>query len=92
MGKIFTTTSLAEKWQCSDATVRAIIKRGELNAFRAGGWRIKLEDVEKYECRTGGSDDSRDDGSSCGKKKTVAGDVTVLRPIRAMRQREKRAR
>ena len=43
---------VAERWQCSEAHVRNLYRRGELRGFRAGGklLRFKVEDVEAYEC------------------------------------------
>lgn len=48
----FTITQLAERWQCSEKTVRRKIDRGELPAHKFGGLqRIGGVDVSDYERR-----------------------------------------
>ena len=53
MSGAHTPASLAERWECSEAHVRNLIRRGELQAFKLGGklLRIRPEEVERYECR-----------------------------------------
>jgi excisionase family DNA binding protein len=34
--KAFSVSSLADRWQCSEQTIRNMIKRGELRSFRYG--------------------------------------------------------
>jgi len=39
----------AEYLNCSEKTVRNLIDRGELKAYKVGNrWRIKKEDLEEY--------------------------------------------
>lgn len=52
---VFTPAMIAERWACSERHVRNMIDRGELRAFRLGGklWRVRIADIEDYECRIG---------------------------------------
>ena len=45
-------SDVAERWQCSDRHVFALVRQGRLRAFRLGGKliRIPLEAVEEFEC------------------------------------------
>lgn len=54
MRTVFDVASLAEHWACGTDTVYALIKSGDLQAFKLGGklLRIRAEEVERYECRT----------------------------------------
>lgn len=48
----FTITQLAERWQCSDKTIRRMIDRGALPAHKFGAlWRISVVDLSDYERR-----------------------------------------
>ncbi|WP_375700128.1 excisionase family DNA-binding protein [Pseudophaeobacter sp. TrK17] len=88
----FTADTLARRWGCSGETVRAMIRNGQLPAFRVGkSYRIAAKTVEKHECATIDLDASKDAGSSSGTKMTGAGDVIALRLTRARRQRKKHA-
>lgn len=65
----YTPDTLAERWGCSANTVRNMIKRGELRAFRSGRRliRIPADVVEEIErCQTTGSDGSMAGTSSPG--------------------------
>ena len=51
----FTPETLADRWQCHHSTIRKMICRGELKAFRVGGslLRIRARVVEEFEkCNT----------------------------------------
>ena len=50
--RVFAPAMLAERWSVSTSVVRKEIRSGRLKAFQAGvrQWRIRLEDVEEYEC------------------------------------------
>ncbi|WP_406646954.1 helix-turn-helix domain-containing protein [Aliisedimentitalea scapharcae] len=89
----FTPDQLADRWGCSGETIRAMIRRGELSAFRVGGklLRIAQATVEEYECGTTESVASKDDLSSCGTKMTGDAAVTVLRHTRQKKPSEKPA-
>lgn len=65
---VFTPATLADWWGCSERQVRKMIDTGTLPAFRLGGklLRIKPEDVEAFECQTGGSPGSAENGISLG--------------------------
>jgi len=55
--RLYTPESLAERWQCSAAHVRAMIRRGELIHFRLGKLlRISAEEVAR--CESQGSSDT----------------------------------
>jgi excisionase family DNA binding protein len=47
----FSVKLLAERWSCSEAHIRNMIRRGELAAFKLGGklLRISAEEVERTE-------------------------------------------
>ena len=86
----FTPETLAERWMVSDETVRQLIKRGELRAFRVGRmFRIPADAVEEYEtCQNTASDASTGDLSSHGTRMDDAGGI-VLRHARSRKPRQK---
>jgi excisionase family DNA binding protein len=48
----FTLDTLAARWACSEGTIRKMIKRGELQAFRIGIlFRIPADEVKRIECQ-----------------------------------------
>ena len=48
--RFFTITQVAERWQCSEKTVRRLVARDELIAHRIGAQiRISLNDLRAYE-------------------------------------------
>jgi excisionase family DNA binding protein len=48
--KLYTPETLSIRWQCSAATIRSLIRRGDLLAFRLGRWlRIPVDAVEAFE-------------------------------------------
>lgn len=50
MSKPYTPVTLGERWSCNEKTIRLMIARGELPAFKAGKqWRISAETVSKWE-------------------------------------------
>lgn len=49
----FTVKRLAERWDCSESAIRAMIERGELATFPIGtALRIHASEVERIECPT----------------------------------------
>lgn len=47
----YTVDRLAERWECSAATVRALVSSGRLRAMRVGRLiRVRPEWVEEFEC------------------------------------------
>lgn len=85
MGKAFTVASLAEHWRVSTDTVYAMIHSGRLQAFRFGGklYRIRPEEVERFECQTQitPSNDFEASLPSSGATKTDATDIRLERLI-----------
>jgi excisionase family DNA binding protein len=81
----FTPTTLAVRWQCSERHIRNLIASGELPSFRLGGklLRIRAEDVEAFECQTGGSPDSGDSSPSPLSKTDGAADSRSEPAMRA---------
>lgn len=53
MTAVYSVSSLAEHWECGTDTVYALIRSGDLQAFKLGGklLRIRADEVERYECR-----------------------------------------
>ena len=64
----FTPDQLADRWQCSAETIRQMVRRGELRAFRTGRMiRIPRDAVmEHEECQSSQSDDSKGDSVPSG--------------------------
>lgn len=77
---VLTPAMLAERWDCSERHVRNMITSGELPAFRLGGklLRIRREDVEAFECQTGGSQGCGGSSASHGTNLEESGDVIDL--------------
>jgi excisionase family DNA binding protein len=47
----YTVPELSARWQCTEETVRRMIRRGDLRAFRVGRqWRVTEEAVRWIEC------------------------------------------
>lgn len=59
MSNVLSPRTLAVRWGVSERHVRNMIARGEIPSFRPGGklLRIRLTDVEAYECPNGKSND-----------------------------------
>lgn len=57
--QVYTPSTLAERWSCSERHVRNMIDNGELPAFRLGEklLRIRAADVEAFELRSDTSSD-----------------------------------
>jgi excisionase family DNA binding protein len=75
---------LAEHWSVSTDTVYAMIHSGRLKAFRFGGklYRIRPEEVERFECQTAtASNDTETVSPSSGGTKTDATDIRLERLI-----------
>lgn len=48
----FSVRSLADRWNCSEGSVRRLVRSGELPSFNIGGLiRIAASDVWRFECR-----------------------------------------
>ncbi|WP_090737635.1 helix-turn-helix domain-containing protein [Paracoccus homiensis] len=87
MGRPYTPDMLADRWGCSAETVRAMIRNGELPAFRVGRMmRVTQQTVEDYEC---GSANSMESMSSHGRKMTASAADTgsKQKPSRAQRRK-----
>jgi excisionase family DNA binding protein len=75
---------LAEHWGCGTDTVYAMIRSGDLVAFKLGGrlLRIRAIEVEQYECRaTIASNDTERNLQSSGSKTDDATDIRLERLI-----------
>ena len=47
---VYRVADLAERWQCTQATIRRMIMHGDIEAFRVGILtRISAREVEKWE-------------------------------------------
>ena len=78
--KPLTITEVAERWTCSPATVRRLIKAGKLTAGRLspGAVRIAWAEVERYESEAlralsapSSTDDAPEPGTSSGLRDAV---------------------
>jgi len=68
----YTVDRLAERWECSAATVRALVSSGRLRAMRVGRLiRVRPEWVEEFEC---------------GGRPTRTDEDVALERLRAMRK------
>lgn len=87
MTAVYSVSTLAEHWECGTDTVYALIKSGDLQAFKLGGklLRIRADEVERYECRqiTACNDSEGNSRSSS----TRAIDVTDIRLERRIERR-----
>ncbi|WP_350156282.1 excisionase family DNA-binding protein [Roseovarius indicus] len=83
---------LADRWQCSDETVRQMVHRGELRAFRVGRMiRIPWDAVEELECQTSLSDGYAADSASTGRTKPESGGAINLRHARERKRKQRAA-
>ncbi|NSY97910.1 helix-turn-helix domain-containing protein [Agrobacterium tumefaciens] len=88
MTRPFTPETLAERWECSARHIRKLCASGALPSFRLGGklLRIRLEDVEAYECQNGDLPGSTGNFALHGTKPEESADVIDL----AQRTRKRR--
>lgn len=86
---VMTPEQVAARWECSPSTVRREVATGRLPAFRLGGklLRIKLSDVEQYECQNSSSNDFAEDGPLPSTKPDAASVVEAL--TRVMRRKRR---
>jgi len=66
MTRPYTPATLAERWECSETTVRALIKSGRLRAFKLAGklYRIRPDEVERFECQNTDLSSTETNGAS----------------------------
>jgi excisionase family DNA binding protein len=81
---VYSVATLAAHWGCGTDTVYALIRSGDLVAFKLGGrlLRIRALEVERYECQT--TTASNDIGASSllsGSRETDATDIRLERLI-----------
>jgi excisionase family DNA binding protein len=94
---VFTPATLAEYWSCSEQHVRNMVARGELRALRLGGKliRIRMADVEEYECRNGelrgSGEGSRSHSSATESATDIRSELMTRSSLRELRQRSSRA-
>lgn len=83
MGTVYSVATLAEHWGCGTDTVYSLIHGGELNAFRLGGrlWRIRADEVERFECQITPSNDTARSSPSSGTRGEDATDIRLERLI-----------
>lgn len=88
MGSVFSVASLAEHWGCGTDTVYSLIRGGELQAFRLGGklWRIRADEVERFECQTTPCNDTATNLPSFGTRADDATDIRLERLIEHRRR------
>lgn len=81
---VYSVASLAEHWGCGTDTVYALIRSGDLPAFKVGGklLRVRGAEVERYECRTNiPSNDTAESSRSSGMSRDAATDIRLERLI-----------
>lgn len=88
--RVLTPEDVAERWQCSPQQVRKLLGAGKLAGFRLGGklWRVRIEDVEEFECVNTSSSASVVAGPLQSMSKESASAVSSL--ARVMRERRLR--
>lgn len=65
--KPFSPQTLADRWGCSPDKIRIMYRAGELAGFTLGKLiRIPAQEVERYECLSGDSQDTEASGRSPG--------------------------
>lgn len=85
---VYTPDALAAAWQVTPATIRNLIRRGELRAVRIGRqYRILEEDAGEYLCSNLQLAASRGGSSSAGTDQTASAAATVY----ALRHAPKRS-
>lgn len=84
----FSPETLAERWACSSQTVRLMIRRGELAAFRLGKlYRIPASEVERVECQNIALSATEGNGASPGQSPAL--DAVELRLARMSGARQR---
>lgn len=83
--QVYSVATLAEHWGCGTDTVYALIKSGDLPAFKLGGklLRVRHEEVERYECQSllTPSNDTAESSRSSGTRMADAADIRLARQI-----------
>lgn len=65
--KPYSPQTLADRWGCSPDKIRIMYRAGELAGFTLGKLiRIPAQEVERYECLSGDSQDTEASGRSHG--------------------------
>ncbi|MDE2103784.1 MAG: helix-turn-helix domain-containing protein [Patescibacteria group bacterium] len=84
----YSIEQLARRWQVAPGTVYAMVRRGDLKAFRAGKspWRVSAMEVARHE--TGGECGSNSTGASGApspeKAEKPSGGLSELRIVRSL--------
>lgn len=81
----YTPETLAERWGCSSAHVRSMIRRGELAHFRLGGKLLRISAEEVARCESQGSSDTGESTPSDSSIPDNGGAIRLARQIRASR-------
>lgn len=83
MGKPFSVATLADYLDVTPDTVRRMIRRGDLPAYRVGGklLRIRAEDVEQWAANGVSMQSANTDSSSSRGKRSSSG--TMAKPVTA---------
>ena len=48
-GKYLTIAEIAERWICSKDYVRKLITSGQLSGTKLGGWKVRQDELLRYE-------------------------------------------
>ena len=48
-GKYMTVGEIAERWICSKDYVRKLILSGQLSGIKLGGWKVRQDELLRYE-------------------------------------------
>ena len=89
MTTTYTVRTLAERWDCSEAMIRKMIKAGDLQCFTLGSLiRIRQSEVERIECNSlpTASNDSEEGSPLSGTKMESAADQPYTPKIERARR------
>jgi len=77
--RIYTPSTLAIRWQCSERHIRNLISHGDLKSFKLGKLlRITKQAVEEYEQCNGGLHGCEANSASPGMSREESADVIDL--------------
>lgn len=64
-GKYLTIAEIAERWICSKDYVRKLIISGQLSGTKLGGWKVRQDELLRYEKSQGEAGHGGTAGAAC---------------------------